>query len=56
MTKRHLNKSEEEVSSEEFDQMLDMDQFDTMRSAALVGKAAFPDQIDYFDPETGEIL
>jgi hypothetical protein len=30
--------------------------FDTVRGAALVGKASFPDQIDYYDPEEDEIV
>jgi hypothetical protein len=29
---------------------------DTIRGAALVGKASFPDQIDYYDPEEDEIV
>jgi hypothetical protein len=32
------------------------DWFDTIRGAALVGKASFPDQIDYYDPEEDEIV
>jgi hypothetical protein len=30
--------------------------FDTIRGAALVGKASFPDQIDYYDAEEDEIV
>jgi hypothetical protein len=30
--------------------------FETIRGAALAGKAAFPDQIDYYDPEEDEIV
>lgn len=29
--------------------------FETMRNAALAGKALYPDQIDYYDPETNEL-
>jgi hypothetical protein len=30
--------------------------FETIRGAAMVGKASFPDQIDYYDPEEDEIV
>jgi hypothetical protein len=30
--------------------------FDTVQGAALVAKASFPDQIDYYNPEKDEII
>ncbi|PZE20407.1 hypothetical protein [Paenibacillus xerothermodurans] len=30
--------------------------FDTVRGAALQAKGAFPDQVDYYDPEKDEII
>ncbi|WP_144845844.1 hypothetical protein [Paenibacillus cremeus] len=48
-----FEESDEPLTEQE---LRDQEQFETMQRAALFVKSAFPDQIDYFDPETGEII
>jgi hypothetical protein len=48
----------EEVTSEPSDDLnpAEVEAMGTWRNAAMFGKAAFPDQIDYYDPEQDEII
>lgn len=32
------------------------DRLETFRAVALYGKSAYPDQIDYYDPEEDELI
>jgi hypothetical protein len=41
---------------EESDPSVEIAWFDKVQGAALVAKASFPDQIDYYNPEKDEII
>jgi hypothetical protein len=65
-TRENINKKEDFTVDQEKNELpadesvgqieLNEKTFETLRNAALAGKAAFPDQIDYYDPEQDEII
>jgi hypothetical protein len=52
-----VNEKDEQLFADSGSEVeLDQKTFETLRNAALAGKATFPDQIDYYDPEQDEII
>lgn len=44
------------LHTEESDPVEEITWFDAVQGAALVAKTAFPDQVDYYNPEEDEII
>jgi hypothetical protein len=52
-----MNATNEAISESSDDlNPAELEAMDAWRNAALFGKASFPDQIDYYDPEQDEII